>query len=295
MSSQEPDSGKSDAMSTDAAGSTAQEAAAGPDAAGTGAAGGVAESVMQDAVTRARPTPVARLYEEEQRIDGRFRWSVGGAQRSCRGCKERIPPHTSFSTALVAANAEDLPGVAGPDPTEVFERCDYCRECFDQLPHERVFAHWNTCFPAPEAAPKKQVNLASLRSYFDQVAELIRDPEGEKHDAEKQAEEAAHADDPSFEAHEAAAEHHAGEPHAELEHEPHEHPPESDDPQTSGAFAYLLALFLVRRRLLKWRGFTDGGLTLECRQTQREYLVQVPHGDERALTAQVLAFEELFQ
>lgn len=271
---------------------TVEAAATAPDAA-TVAVPDADATAGTEAATRARPTPVARLYEEEQRIDGRFRWSVGGAQRSCRACRESIPPHTSFSTVLMAALPEDLPGVAGPDPLEVFERCDYCEACFEALPNEQVFAHWKSCFPTPEAEPKKQVNLASLRSYFDQVAELIHAPavdEPPAADPEAADPESDLEIDADLESRDDSRAEDSGDAEGDDSSAQAETPEE-----TSGAFAYLLALFLVRRRLLKWGGFTDAGLRLICRQTDREYCVAIPQGSESALTAQIGAFEELFQ
>ncbi len=59
--------------------------------------------------------------------------------------------------------------------------------------------------------------------------------------------------------------------------------------------AYLLALFLVRRRMLKWEGIDDDHLRLRCKESDRPVGLPVPPWTDAELEQAVTEFEELFR
>lgn len=277
---------------------------------------------MGGAVTPHRRS-VARLYDEEQRVDGRYRWSVGSAQPVCARCGGEIPAGTDFITALVESDPSTWPGSAGADPLEVFERLDHCASCFATADPVRIFAFWRSVVPATAQPRRKTVNLASLRAYFDRLldagaaratgvaasgavdcgagaggsvaggsvdggvdegcralddygvgpfeavtagvddAESLADPVGPDSQAQREASSQGSA---------AAA-----------------------GPIERQVMLYLLALFLVRRRSLRWESTSESGaLELVCRQTGNRYRVEVPGMSSEELAGRMSAFEQLF-
>lgn len=229
-----------------------------------------------------RGPTLARVYQEELRVDGRFRWSVGGARPVCSQCRTEIPPSGTFHTVLVEA-ASDSPESDPGDLLEVFERRDLCEECFGRADRSTVFAFWKSALPAARGEVKKSVNVISLRAYFDRLIDSLSD--------------GGHADAP--------IDNDGRDPESPLtldrdqaSDEDDEAAAESSDraatPTTQQTLAYLLGLFLVRKRNLRWGDVVDGVLRLNCRATDRSYFLETPPLTEQELESGVRAFEELF-
>jgi hypothetical protein len=150
---------------------------------------------------------------------------------------------------------EPPPPGAPHEEQEVFVRRDYCEECHRSGPPERAFAHWRAVLPPPPGGVRKIVNLASLLAHFHTLVE----------GSAKEAGAAAAV--------------------------------EASAPATAEAprLIYLLALFLVRRRMLRWEGVEDRVLRLRCRESDRLLEVAVPALPTAELEAAVAEFEELFR
>jgi len=58
---------------------------------------------------------------------------------------------------------------------------------------------------------------------------------------------------------------------------------------------YLLALFLVRRRMLKWEGVGEGLLQLRCKESDRPVGLPIPPWSEEELAEAIEEFEDLFR
>lgn len=246
---------------------------------------------------------LARLYEEEQRVDGRFRWTVGSAKASCSACLQEIPAETPFHTVLVESDRSDATQIG--DPLETWERRDLCDACFEGGERDGVFAFWKSVLPPTEEAPLKRVNLASLRSYFDRMLDPVGVEESAQSDpdqGDEGHEDPTPADQDSPEASlsraadvaDSAGDHPADT--ADAEADPGREAASSGVEAESGVktLAYLLGLFLVRKRNLKWVNVQRGKLTLRCPQTDREYELETPVLSEEQLHSGISAFEELF-
>lgn len=213
------------------------------------------------------PTPrpaFARLKEERERVAGGGRWSVDGSRRNCHRCGTEIHHGTHFWTVLSPAEQEP---VAGEGVAAYFSRHDHCESCIDSIPEEQHFARWKTSIPAPEGPPRRIVNLASLHATF--LSLIDKDESQEQDSPEENAEEAE----------------------VEL--------PESSRGSLVVSsevdrvrLAYLLALFLVRKRALRWQQHVGDSLVVSERSGQ-EYRVPVPQIDSDELEAAVAEFEQL--
>ncbi|MCA8959012.1 MAG: hypothetical protein KDC38_00805 [Planctomycetes bacterium] len=105
-------------------------------------------------------------------------------------------------------------------------------------------------------APKKVINLASLRVYFDQLGAILeRDVDAE----------------PSSAGNETRA----------------------DDLADVARLRYLIALYLVRKRNLIWSDQREDRLFLQCRATDSVIEVSVPPPGAE-MTAATEAFDQLF-
>ncbi|MEM7262323.1 MAG: hypothetical protein AAF488_10070, partial [Planctomycetota bacterium] len=198
----------------------------------------------------------AKLLEAETSVAGRTRWSVGTSRKACVVCQEPLPEDASFHTALLPpSEAVDPNAPSIADASELFERQDYCEPCFEAKPPEHAFAHWKTILPPPPDAPKRIVNLASLRVYFDQLGSIVE---------RSQDSEAAERWELS-----------------------------EEDVRDLERLRYLIALFLVRKRALKWADQVGQKLILECRATETTIEVPIPAPGE-AMDAATAAFEQLF-
>ena len=198
---------------------------------------------------------MAKLFEADTAVANRTRWSVGTSRKTCVACSERLPEDQSFHTALCAPS--DLGDAQIADASEVFERRDYCETCFASSPPVHAFASWLTVRPPAAEAPKKIVNLASLRVYFDQLGAIV-----------KRAREEAGARAQGVELSESEI--------ADVDR-----------------LRYLIALFLVRKRALRWVEHEPAALRLECKATDSIIEVPVPPtGAEMDEVTQ--AFDQLF-
>ena len=140
------------------------------------------------------------------------------------------------------------------DVSELFERHDYCQACFAEIPREEAFAHWKSLVDAPTHAPRKTVNLSALLAYFVHLGEARRDPE-----------------DPG---------------------PPLDAPQMSE--QASARVRYLLALFLVRKRVLRWISLVGPVLIVEEVREDLRHHVDVPALEPQSMEEALQAFEELF-
>ncbi|MCI0650995.1 MAG: hypothetical protein L0Z55_03850 [Planctomycetes bacterium] len=205
----------------------------------------------------------ARLYEEDERVDGRARWSIGDARRQCWACAALLAERAEFHTALFLAGTlepADQVGVAA----ELFERRDYCARCFPAVPLESRFAHWRGTIPASETPPKKIVNLTALLAYFERLAPAT-------------AVEAGAASAPPGASEQAPIRLASG------------------LAISRALLRFLLALFLVRKKALRWRDLAGGVLELATREEPpRVFRAAVPAVGEQELEAAMAAFDELF-
>ena len=175
-----------------------------------------------------------------------------------------------FWTVLRPADQEPI---AGEGVAAFFCRQDYCESCIESVPEGEYFARWKTSVPAPTGPPRRIVNLASLHATF---LSLI--------DAKNPVQGSAELDPQSP---------------SQAQQEP-----QSDDPgvPTGGLavsreadrvrLAYLLALFLVRKKALRWQQHGGDHLVV-CERSGELYQVPVPGIDSGELEAAVTEFEEL--
>lgn len=223
-------------------------------------------------------TPFARRHDDPQRVDGGGRWSVDSTRRRCHGCGEELPEHRPFHSVLGPA-PEPEPDEEGGEPAtreeaELFVRRDYCEACFASSPPETVFAHWRGVLPPPLHGQRKVVNLASLLAHFHT---LVETPGGTDHGDDDLD---ADLDGPEDGA--------GGEGDAE-------DPAPADLSPERARLAYLLGLFLVRRRMLRWDEVGDGILRLTCKESDRPVRLRVPDLTEEELAVAVEEFESLFR
>ena len=223
--------------------------------------------------------PMARRLEDPQRVDGGGRWSVESTRRRCCRCDQPLPDHDTFHTVLEPASAEQL---GDEEEREVFVRRDYCEGCFVENPPETFFAHWRRILPPPAGGPRKIVNLASLLAHWHTLVETpaIHDPDATLDGQEGIVGESGVAENSTPDASEGAA-------------PPKLHLPTLSPPRLR--LAYLLALFLVRRRMLKWEGIQDNRLQLRCKESDRPVGLPVPPLSDAELEEAVAEFEELFR
>lgn len=212
----------------------------------------------------------ARLKEERERVAGGGRWSVDGSRRCCHRCGEEIVRGTQFWTVLRAAEEEPQ---AGEGVAAYFSRQDHCESCLESLPPEQHYARWKTSIPAPEGPPRRIVNLASLHATFLSLIDADQDSAAGDTGSQDQSEEEVN---------------------------------ESEREQVPGAvgglqisreadqqrLAYLLALFLVRKRALRWQQHAGDHLIISERSGQT-YRVPVPRIESSELEAAVSEFEQL--
>ncbi len=212
----------------------------------------------------------ARLKEEQERVAGGGRWSVDGSRRCCHRCGEEILRGTQFWTVLRPAEQEPQ---AGEGVAAYFSRQDHCESCLESLPPEQHFARWKTSIPAPEGPPRRIVNLASLHATFLSLIDSGQDST----------------------AGDAASQDESGEQKNEPQTEP--------VPGAVGGLlisreadrarlAYLLALFLVRKRALRWQQH-EGDQLIVSERSGHTYRVPVPRIDSSELEAAVSEFEQL--
>ena len=217
-------------------------------------------------------TPFARRLEDPQRVDGGGRWSVDSTRRRCCRCDTPFPDHDPFHTVLEPASDEER---GSEDAREVFVRRDYCTGCFESDPPATVFAHWRCVLPPPPDGARKVVNLASLLAHFHQLVETpaVHIPDEDEEGASGEGSGGGEGSTP---------------PAPPLE----PHIPTLSEEKLR--LVYLLALFLVRRRMLKWEGVEGGVLQLRCKESDRPVGLPEPPWSEAELAEAVAEFEDLF-
>ncbi|MFN0057079.1 MAG: hypothetical protein ACKVX7_01355 [Planctomycetota bacterium] len=238
-----------------------------------------AAPMVPDASAAPQSPVYARLYEEEQKVDGPSRWSVGAGHRVCHRCQQQLAQRVQFCTVLEPAR--EVRGRSF-DAAEIFERHDYCVSCFPTVTRERIFAHWKSVIPEGSGTARKTVNLASLYATFEQLSERsaatessvscrtstpsLPDDERDRGSDESRAD--ATRDETSFlnSPESVPQDHHLG---------------------------FLLALFLVRKRQLRWVSIDSNCLTVAAREDDHLYRLPVPP-PSFDLTAAEAAFEALF-
>ncbi len=244
----------------------------------------------------------ARLRDEEQRIAGGGRWSVDSSRRNCALTGEEIPRGTPFWTVLAPADPDAAPESAGP-LTAFFSRQDYCDAAMDQMDSEIFFARWRTVIPEDEGPPKRVVNVASLLATFLELAEPSRistplapaDAEGPSTGSAGNSgggsSGGANSGASEVPALEAPAEDSAV-THADSAMSPSGLSVERgiDRPR----LAYLLALFLVRKRALVWEDHGDQGLKVREKSSGDSYQLISPDLDQRTLEEAIHELEALF-
>ena len=241
--------------------------------------------------TGASTTPrraFARLRDEEQRVAGGGRWSVDASRRHCHRCAEEILRGNPFWTVLAEAD----PAEAGEAVAAFFSRQDHCEGCIESLDEDPFFARWKTTVPTPEGPPRRIVNIASLHATFLSLIDSL--------DGGEDVGAAAGGDETGDrESSESSAP--AGTSLAPEEQE--EQFEAQDRPSRRAALevsavadrirlAYLLALFLVRKRALRWISHDPQSLTVKER-SGAIHQVQVPAIDAVALEEAVAEMEQL--
>ncbi|MGE4602977.1 MAG: hypothetical protein AAEJ65_08740 [Planctomycetota bacterium] len=208
----------------------------------------------------------ARLKEEQQRVVGGGRWSVDGSRRCCHVCQQEIVRGTPFWTVLRATDEEPTE----PDSVAAFFcRQDHCESCIDSLEPGQHYARWKTSVPAPHDPPRTIVNIASLQATFLSLLEV------ESTESKPQQPDDADRQQPS----EVASSTTTGlrvSKQADRER-----------------LAYLLALFLVRKRALRWEQHQGDHLVVRERGGNL-HRVPVPRIDSQVLEQAIAEFEQLF-
>lgn len=214
----------------------------------------------------------ARLRDEEQRVAGGGRWSVDASRRHCHRCAEEIPRGNPFWTVLAEAD----PDQAGEAVAAFFCRQDHCEGCIESLEEDPFFARWKTTVPAPEGPPRRIVNIASLHATF---LSLIDSLDG--------------GEDSGVPAGIRSAPKEQEEPQEE-QFEARNRPTALEVSAVADRIrlAYLLALFLVRKRALRWISHDPQSLTVKER-SGAIHRVQVPSIDAAALEEAVAEMEQL--
>jgi hypothetical protein len=234
----------------------------------------------------------ARLRDEEQRVAGGGRWSVDASRRHCHHCSEEIVRGTPFWTVLAEAD----PAQAGEAVAAFFCRQDHCEGCIESLDEDPFFARWKTTVPAPEGPPRRIVNIASLHATF---LSLIDSLDGDE-DVGTPAGGVETADPGSSESpapaptDEASAGMTSAPEEQEEQFEARNRPTALEVSAVADRIrlAYLLALFLVRKRALRWISHDPQSLTVKERSGVI-HRVQVPAIDAVALEEAVAEMEQL--
>ena len=240
----------------------------------------------------------ARLRDEEQRVAGGGRWSVDASRRHCHRCAEEILRGNPFWTVLAEAD----PDQAGEAVAAFFSRQDHCEGCIESLDEDLFFARWKTTVPAPEGPPRRIVNIASLHATFLSLIDAL---DGEDVGAPVAADETGDPVSSESSASAATDEVSAGVASAaQKQEEPQEEPQDARNRPTRRAalevsavadrirLAYLLALFLVRKRALRWISHDPQSLTVGER-SGAIHQVKVPSIDAVALEEAVAEMEQL--
>lgn len=198
-------------------------------------------------------------------VAGGGRWSIDASRRSCHRCQQQIHRGTPFWTVLTEAD----PDQEGDGVAAFFSRQDHCEACIERLEQDPFFARWKTTVPAEQGPPVRIVNIASLHATFLSLVE----PDGTASGTEQPS---ADPDD----SHDSGKNSASG-PSLEV-----------SDSADRTRIAYLLALFLVRKRALRWISHGDGVLTVSERSGT---LHQVPVStiDPSSLEQAVAEMEQL--
>ena len=220
-----------------------------------------------------RPT-FARLRDEQQRVAGGGRWSVDASRRQCHRCQQEIPRGTSFWTVLAEADADQ----AGEVVAAFFSRQDHCEGCIEGLEEDPFFARWKTSVPAPDGPPRRIVNIVSLHATFVSLMEASGNSSEDTDSAEDTRENSQPPDQESDQELESTA---------ETQPQGLEVSEEADRIR----LAYLLALFLVRKRVLRWVGHEQQVLSVQERAGTL-HRVAVPAIDAATLEEAVAELEE---
>jgi len=163
--------------------------------------------------------------------------------------------------------------------SELFVRRDYCEECFAASPPAISFAHWRSILPPPPGGVRKVVNLASLLAHFHALVETPAaeedDPASDIRSSPLGAVETGRGGSEGLPAGDSGSD-------------------ASRPAEARARLSYLLALFLVRRRMLRWEGVEAGILRLRCRESDRPVELAVPEMTPAELDAAISEFESLF-
>ncbi|OUU23586.1 MAG: hypothetical protein CBC13_05330 [Planctomycetia bacterium TMED53] len=253
-----------------------------------GAGGGTGSEDRAESSEPTKRATFARLRDEEQRVAGGGRWSVDSSRRFCALTGEEIPRGTPFWTVLAPTDPDSAPESAGP-LTAFFSRKDYCDEAMDKVDQGNSFARWRTVIAEEEGPAKRVVNIASLLATFLELADSTRvQPEG-------QGEEGSGEDSPANLA-ETASLAETGADVAEDLSVPMKGP--SGLTVDSGTdrlrLAYLLGLFLVRKRSLIWEDHDENLLILREKVSGDLYQLPAPDLDPQTLEQAVNEIEALF-
>jgi len=227
----------------------------------------------------------ARLRDEEQRVAGGGRWSVDSSRRFCALTREEIPRGTPFWTVLAPADPGDAPESAGR-LTAFFSRQDYCDEAMAQLDSSSFFARWRTVIPEESGPEKRVVNVASLLATFLELVEPLRSKSsGEEEAADEEGDGSSFDPDSTPES------------------------PEGEDSGVSALgsrglqvdqstdrlrLAYLLALFLVRKRALIWEDHDEELLKVREKASEEIYEIPTPAMDRETLEGAIREIESIF-
>ena len=219
---------------------------------------------------------------------GGGRWSVDSSRRFCALTKQEIPRGTPFWTVLAPADPESAPESAGP-LTAFFSRQDYCDEAMADLDPGAFFARWRTVIPEESGPVKRVVNVASLLATFLELAEPIRKDAPEEAENPVETADSASGDLNGDSFGEAGDEDESG-PSAALRRVGLE----IDSSTDRSRLAYLLALFLIRKRALIWDDHVDSCLRVREKSSEEIYEIPAPEMDRETLEAAVSEIESLF-
>lgn len=236
-------------------------------------------------------TPSARKIDDPQRVDGGGgRWSVDASRRRCSRCSRELPDGEILHSALVPP-----PESASAEGDQViFARGDYCEQCFEADPPQGAFAEWRTVLPPKPGGERKIVNLASLLAHFHSLVETSRaDDDLGDGSLEDGAYEDGAYEDGAFE----DGVFQRGAFKDGVRDDAGVSTQSGKDPLAPerARIAYLLALFLVRRRMLRWEGIRGGVLSLRCRESDRPLELPVPPLTTAQLAEAIAEFEDLFR
>ena len=252
---------ESDRSSGDAGGDeegTAQEAA---DAEGESSdhSGNRLQLVTEADPQQSQRRVLAKVYGDDRRMNER-RWAVGGSPRRCHTCSTPIPPQAEYYGTLEPTRIpEDDSKLA--EVSALFDRYDYCCACYEGGAGGHAFAYWKGHMDAPQREPRKVVNLAALLVYFQHLAAVEAaasrpTPDADGDDGEgTEGTDSGHIDSGHID--EDLNDEDAFDGDFERQQEARERAAivaalpriDGDDARL---MRYLLALFLIRKRVLKW-------------------------------------------